>query len=441
MKKRAITLLTIAQSLFLNLKLFFQNGLLSYSSACSFDLIFSVIPVLLMIVLIAVRVFHASPELLSSIYNAIPEIQKYFDTSRMISEFQNIKSFSTLEAVLVFFIVWMARRLFASVFAALRNIFHDQQKRRELFNQILVFVFEMIFVSIVVSFIFAYMSVRTILKMPFFQRFPQLDFIFSSSIDGKDLSLISNILLFVIITLVYKIASGTKPKLSLCLGVGFLCTASFWIFRTVLHLFINVSRYNLIYGVLGNVIILLMDVFFFFMFFLFFAQYIFVCQFFDELLLGELYLLPKKEEATFAGKLKRKLFIRPDFLLANPLSLANLKSGEKLYEDGDKDTFAYYVLQGAVKVARSEYDEEKIHLRGDFFGELNCVLFKPRTSTATAVTESKVVKIRGKTFRFLVNSNPDVAQKVLQELSEYLSMLSTKTPPKQTNKAEQISVS
>ena len=270
MKKRAITLVTIAQSLFLNLKLFFQNGLLSYSSACSFDLIFSVVPVLLMIVLIAVRVFHASPELLSSIYNAIPEVQKYFDTSRIISEFQSIKSFSTLEIILVFFIVWMARRLFASVFAALRNIFHDQRKRRELFNQILVFVFELIFVSLVVSFIFVYMSVRTILKMPFFQRFPQLNFIYDSFLNGRAIIYIPNILIFIVITLMYKIGSGTKPKFSLCTLGSLTCTLSFWVFRTVLHSFINVSRYNLIYGVLGNVIILLMDVFFFFMFFLFF---------------------------------------------------------------------------------------------------------------------------------------------------------------------------
>ena len=149
MKKRAVTIVTFAQSVFLNLKLFFQNGLLSYSSACSFDLIFSVVPVLLMTILIAVRFLHASPELLTSIYSAIPELQKYFDPRSVISAFQTPKKFSTLEFLLLFFIVWMARRLFASVFAAMRNIFHDQQQRRALFNQILAFVFEFIFISII----------------------------------------------------------------------------------------------------------------------------------------------------------------------------------------------------------------------------------------------------------------------------------------------------
>jgi membrane protein len=421
MKKRAVTLVTFAQSIFLNLKFFIQNGLLSYASACSFDLIFSVVPVLLMIILIAVRVLHASPELISSLYLIVPELKDYFNPGKVISAFQNVKTFSTLEIVLVFFIVWMARRFFASVFAALRNIFHDQQKRRALTSQVLIFVFELIFVSIVVTFIFAYMSIKTIITQPFFQRFEQLNFIYQSFLNGKALSYIPNVLFFIVSCLIYKIGAGTKPKLFLCIAGGAMCTGTFWVFRTVLHSFINVSRYNLIYGVLSNVILLLMDIFFFFVFFLFFAQYIFTCQFFDELLLGELYLLPKKEGSTFIQRLKRSLFIRPDFLLANELALTYMTSGEKLYTVGDRDTFAYYILKGAVKVTRSEYSEEMLYHRGDFFGELNCVLAKTRTSTAAAVIDTQIVKIRGKNFRFLVKSNPAVAQKVLSQLSTYLS--------------------
>lgn len=423
MKKRAVTLVTIAQSIFLSLKLFFQNGLLSYSSACSFDLIFSVIPVFLMVILVAVRILHASPELVSSIYNAVPELQKYLNINEALASFRAVKLFSTLELVLVLFIIWMARRLFASVFAALRNIFHDQQKRRALLNQALVFVFELIFVSIIVAFIFAYMAIKAVIKLPFFQRFPQLNFIYNSILTGNALSYIPNILLFVVITLMYKIGSGTKPRLLLCIATGFLCTASFWIFRTILHTFINISRYNLIYGVLSNVVIMLMDLFFFFVFFLFFAQYIFVIQFFDELLLGELYLLPKSEDRRIGSRLRRSLFIRPDFLLANPLALKNIPAGETLYKEGDTDTFVYYILNGCVKVSRSEFEEEKIYIRGDFFGELNSILVKPRTSSATAATNSQIIRIKSKRFRFIIKSNPEAAQKVLAQLSEYLSNL------------------
>lgn len=421
MKKRAVTFVTFAQSVFLNIKFFIQNGLLSYSSACSFDLIFSVVPVLLMIILIAIRVLHASPELINTFYNFVPELKTYFNPDKVLASFQNIKKISTLEIVLIFFIIWMARRFFASVFAAMRNIFHDQQKRRAVINQILVFVFELVFVSLVVAFIFAYMSVKTIITMPFFQRFPQLNFIYESFLSGKALAYIPNIMIFIATTLIYKIGAGTKPKFKLCFLSGLVCTASFWCFRIILHTFINVSRYNLIYGVLGNVIILLMDIFFFFVFFLFFAQYIFVCQFFDELLLGELYLLPKKESTSFISRLKRKLFIRPDFLLANELALTYLTSGEKLYTVGDRDTFAYYILKGCIKLERTEYDEQIMYHRGDFFGELNSVLIQQRSSTAIAVIDTQIVKIRGKKFRFLVNSNPVVAQKVLGQLSTYLS--------------------
>lgn len=426
MKKRAVTFVTFAQSLFLSLKLFFQNGLLSYSSACSFALIFSVVPFFLMAILIAVRVLHASPELITSIYKAVPELQLIFDPQTTASVLKSVKFFSRFEFLLVFFIIWMGRKLFASVFSAMRNIFHDQQKRRAIFNQILAFVFELLFVSIIVSAIFGYMSVKAILKLPFFQRFPQLDFIYDGILSTSILPYLPNFFILIAVVLMYKIASGTKPKFRLCLAAGFICTVSFWIFRAVLHVFLNVSRYNLIYGVLGNVIVLLLDIYFFFVFFLFFAQYIFVVQFFDELLLGELYLLPKKEGSTFSERIRRLLFIRPDFLLANPLALTYLSAGEKLYREGDRNSFAYYILKGCIKLDRMEYDEPRLYHRGEFFGELNSILAKPRTSTATAITDAVLVKIRGKTFRFLVDANPAVSQKVLKELRDYLTKMTQK---------------
>lgn len=420
MKKRAVTFVTFAQSLFLSLKLFFQNGLLSYSSACSFALIFSVVPFFLMAILVAVRVLHASPELLDSIYRAVPELQFVFDPQTTVAVLKSVKFFSRFEILLVFFIIWMGRRLFASVFSALQNIFHDQQQRKAFFNQILAFVFELLSVVIVISVIFGYMSIKTILKLPFFQRFPQLDFIYDSILSTTILPYLPNFFIFIAVVLMYKIGSGTKPKFRLCLAAGFICTISFWGFRAVLHVFLNVSRYNLIYGVLGNVIILLLDIYFFFVFFLFFAQYIFVIQFFDELLLGELYLLPKKEGSTLPERIRRLLFIRPDFLLANPLAITYLSAGEKIYREGDLNSFAYYILKGCIKLERLEYDEPRLYHRGEFFGELNSILGKNRTSTATAITDATLVKIRGKTFRFLVDANPAVSQKVLKELQEYL---------------------
>lgn len=420
-KKRAITHITFAQSIFLNIKFFMKNQLLSYASACSFDFIFSIVPILIMIVLVAVRVLHASPELLEQLYALVPELKKYFNPIKVVTTFQNMRSFTPLELFLIIFILWMARRFFASILASLRNIFHDQQKHPPFINQILAFVFELIVVSIVISVVFLFMSIKTIIALPFFQQFPELSFIYDGFLSGKVLAYIPNLLIFLLITIIYKIAAGTRPPFSLCILAGFLCTMSFWVFRLVLHLFLNVNRYNLIYGVLGNAIILLMDIFFFFAFFLFFAQYIFVCQFFDELLLGELYLLPKKDDSiSFSSALRRTLFIRPDFLIARDTQVIYLSAGETIYKEGERDNFAYYIIKGSIKITRNSNDETLCH-RGDFFGELNCILSKPRSSTAKAVIDCQIIRIKGKTFRFLVKQNPAVAQKVLSQISSYFA--------------------
>ena len=232
--------------------------------------------------------------------------------------------------------------------------------------------------------------------------------------------------MFAMVTVLYKTASGTKPSFLLCMATGVLCTLSFWAFRLIMHFFLNVSRYNLIYGVLGNVIILFMDIFFFFVFFLVFAQFIYVIQFFDELLLGELYLLPKMEQGGFGTGIKRAFFVRADFLVAkNKSNIFSYKPGEVIYKANDEDDFAYYIIKGSVKFVPDsgmQNPEEKYPLahRGEFFGETACILNQKRDCNAVAVISTRIIKIESERFRFLIHQNPEAAKKILKQIAPNL---------------------
>jgi membrane protein len=178
----------------------------------------------------------------------------------------------------------------------------------------------------------------------------------------------------------------------------------------------------MIYGVLGNVIILFMDIFFFFVFFLVFAQFIYVVQFFDELLLGELYLLPDIEQSGLGAEIKRAFFIRPDFMIAkNKSNVFSYKPGDIIFNKDDSDTFAYYIINGSVKlIPEIEFPDVNVLLhRGEFFGETSCLLDQNRNFTAQAVLSSRIIKVESERFRSLVHQNPEAAKKVLKQISPF----------------------
>nr|MCR4823471.1 YihY/virulence factor BrkB family protein [Treponema sp.] len=421
-KPRKITFVTFSQSIFLTIKYFFQNRLLSFAGSCAFSFLFSVIPLFMMIVMVLVRFLHASPKTISAIIAEIPELERYFNSDSVIQSLQSIKSVSSFEIVAGLFILWMARRFFASIFDSMQNIFHIQTKRKALINQILTFVTELLIVLVASSIIFAYISLQTISSLSFIKELPQLHFLQEGILSGDLINILPNILILMAMTVLFKTGSGTKPKFLLCLTVSFLCTASFWVFRIILHYFLNISRYNLIYGVLGHVIILFMDIFFFFVFFLLFAQYIYVLQFFDELLLGELYLLPKIEESGIAAGLKRAMFIRPDFLIAkNKGNILTYSPGDVIFSLGDEDDSAYYIIKGTVKFLPAGGSEESPVMahRGEFFGETACILEQKREINALAVISTRLIRIDSQAFRFLVHQNPEAAKKVLAQISPY----------------------
>ena len=121
-KPRKLTFVTFSQSIFLTTKYFLQNRLLSFAGSCAFSFLFSVIPLFMMIVMVLVRFLHASPKTISAIVSAMPELERYFNSESVIQSVQSIRTFSSFEIVASAFILWMARRFFASIFDSMQNI-------------------------------------------------------------------------------------------------------------------------------------------------------------------------------------------------------------------------------------------------------------------------------------------------------------------------------
>jgi membrane protein len=418
-RHRKISGVTIAQSCFLTTKFYLKNRLASYASACAFGFLFSSIPVFMMTLVVLIRLFRASPAGVSRLLRFISQFDDYFNLEAVIDSIESIHTIGLFEVVLGVFIFWMARRFFATLIDSMQCIFHTAQTRRPLINQILTIASEVLIVIITAVTVLLFLSLRTIFELPLFapvfsrfagSRGQTIRFLFSQ---------LPDILMLMIMTMMYRTGPGTKPPLRLCFFSAAGCTLLFHAVRLLMNSFIDLSRYNLIYGVLGKLIVVLMEVFFFFMIFLFFAQFIFVFQFFDELLLGELYLLPRRDTPGAGTFLRRTLFIRPDFLLAQDVKVITLAAGDRIFNPSDTGTDAYYVARGTIEETKKQSCTR--YERGDFFGELSCILNTPREGTARALTDAQVVRIDAETFRTLLTQNSDAATKALGQISSYFA--------------------
>ncbi len=418
-QKLKLSIISFVQTLYLTVSLFVSNSLISYASACAFSFLFSFIPVIMMVLVILVRFLHTSPEIFLSLLPGNSEFLRFLNLEKLIDTIQQIKTVTNFEIITGLAIVWMARRFFSSVNAGINKIFRQEIGSKPLFTQILSLILEAVFTIVISVLIFAVTLFKTVFKIPQIDEFLSQFAFLRTAFSAFAIDILPYIIIFVLAALSYREISQSKPPLMGCLFAAFLCTATFFLFQKFSNIFINVNKYNLIYGVLSNTLVLLMELFFFFLIFLFFAQYLFVYQFFDTLVFAEMYLLPEYDDTNPFSILKRLLFIRPQSLLKKQQGIISCREGETIYSENQEGTSAYYIISGSVKIFRT--NNVRYAERGSFFGEEACLLNDLRHENAVAETDVKLVKIPEEHFYALLQKNPDASKKALSQISNYFA--------------------
>ena len=110
--------------------------------------------------------------------------------------------------------------------------------------------------------------------------------------------------------------------------------------------------------------------------------------------------------------------------LRESMASEKLSKGKVLFREGQEGDRLYVVVQGKIKLGTTSGDGRE-NLRGIFgpgqmFGELSLFDPKPRTATATAVTDSRLVSLRYDAVIGLVTSHPQTSLEVLRRLAQRL---------------------
>ena len=418
-QRKKHSLVTGIQKLYLSIVFFFMNDMWSYASACAFGFLFSFVPVVMLVLVILIRIFHASTDSIESLFGSADIISNFLNLDSVADTISQIHSITNFEVILTITIIWMARRFFSSIIGSINRIFHTQVPLRPMLSQVVIMAAEAGMVIISSLIIILNVAFKTLTKLEIFQKLSEIFPILMSTFTERTVIYLPYVIIFVVVFICYKASSRSNPPTWTCLWCAAGCTAGFFVMQKFMGIFLNVNRYNMIYGVLSNIIVLLLEVFFFFVIFLSFAEFVFVSQYFDTLLLSEIYRLPDRDETGLISTLRRLLFIRPDYLLKSDKNVMYMKKGDPIYSSGEDGKFMYYIVSGTVKLLKK--NNIAFVDSGSFFGEEAILMDGIRKEDAIAHTDLKMIKINEGKFYSILQKNPKVASKAMAKISKYFA--------------------
>jgi CRP-like cAMP-binding protein len=97
-------------------------------------------------------------------------------------------------------------------------------------------------------------------------------------------------------------------------------------------------------------------------------------------------------------------------------------AGKIIFSEGDLGDEMYIIIEGEVEISKRtslETSKTLINLKtGDIFGEMAVIEKKPRSATAIATTQARLLSMDEGLFFSMIENNPDFAVKIVRILSE-----------------------
>ena len=386
------------------------------ASACAFGFIFSFIPITLIIFAVLIGILRVYPNIYHFIISFFQQLTSLVNLQPVLDKMMQTESITSFNIFLGVWVIWMARKLFNSIISSMNKIFRQVSKRRTWINQIFSFISEFSMTLIIALVILVAFAFSQIITLPVFKNLFELaPFLLKQS--SKNLgTLVLYFVLFISTTIAYRIIPGTKPLMRRCIFYAALCSVSFFIVSSFVNLFMNMTKYNTVYGTISSLVVLMMKVYFFFIIFLFCAQMIYVSQFFDTLLRSEIYQIPPYGTKGLGAYLRRFLFINPSEIQTEKNTVI-LEIGQTLFTADQKVDYVYYLKSGAI----SEASDHGFTLRsqGAFLGDVQCILNETYGATVTALSECELISFTTEEFMQILEKSHHAARKAISKISEY----------------------
>jgi len=134
--------------------------------------------------------------------------------------------------------------------------------------------------------------------------------------------------------------------------------------------------------------------------------------------------VPQEDEVVRRAPLFTALDDAQSASLRASMDSVKISKGGILFKEGDEGEHVYVIIDGKLKLGTASGDGRENLLSilgpGEMFGELSLFDPGPRTSTATAVTDSKLLSLSHEKLIPWLKGNPDVSLHLLARLAQRL---------------------
>jgi CRP/FNR family cyclic AMP-dependent transcriptional regulator len=105
--------------------------------------------------------------------------------------------------------------------------------------------------------------------------------------------------------------------------------------------------------------------------------------------------------------------------LAGIANVVDVSAGTVLTHEGRHEGYFFVVVSGSIRIDRAGVTVNTLG-EGDFLGEIALLDGGPRTATATAISDSRLLQVTNDQFDGLVASTPSVRAAIMTEVGRRL---------------------
>jgi membrane protein len=314
-------------------------------------------------------------------------------------------------------LIWAARLFIVSIQRGIRVVYMNAAKANRVRENILTFTVELIIIIAVVLIISASQVARA--AMAAIQWAPAAAFLRLAVKISLHILPILSLWLFVFLT--YKNVPTLKPRTRNAAISSLLCIATSSALGALLSLTLNTTRYGLLYGILGNLIIGLIKVYFFFWLYFLFAELCYTIEYFDSLLFARFHRISTSDKPS--GRIEKSLFQEPKRLFNR--YARHYSQGQLIFSRGDLGRSTFYLYKGRVDIHLSAPggENESKHTsveEGELFGEMASILFEPRSAWALAGTDCTVFVLPPDLFERFLAQDTDASMRLMRLMANRL---------------------
>lgn len=424
----------VSSRFLLTFQLFTKNELANHAAAGAYGFFLSAAPAILLVVLLLSNLFRSSPAALTDFFESFS--QSYFgglgsliDSRSMAYSFVGSSGMGLSGLIAILNLIWTGRVFALSLQRGLRVIYPNPPGSvKPIRDNLVPFAIEMAAICYALLFIISTRGALLLVEGSSLNRlFPLL---------LPLLRIVSYFLPFFGLGLLtygaYRLVPHEPPSRIAALQGALFGIMLYSVVSYIFQNLVNPSRYNLVYGALGNVVLILANVYFFFSFFFLGAQFAYVVNSFDALIFTrfrKLYPLPSDSAQTNIRHFEKQIFGKPAQEIKK--YIRSYESDYCLFNTGDPEDSVIYVLSGTVGIYiednQSNTPQKIAELsEGNFIGEISYLLSEPRTATVITETPTVVLELPPELFEKVLQTDPETARYIIDSLSRRIKYANEK---------------